>query len=76
MRNPSIKQCLQPNCDGLFDVSKTPCVCTVCSVAYCPLCSFKSHEGQCQDFHVEFLQNNFKYRYLIYHLESAISAGM
>lgn len=52
MKNPNLKQCHQPNCEGCFDISVTPCICTLCKMSYCPKCSYKFHDGDCQDYQV------------------------
>lgn len=75
-KDPSLKLCQKPDCEGLVKISETPAMCSECRTIYCPLCMYEKHDGECSNFQVEFLQNNYKFRYIATKTDSAMHAKM
>lgn len=46
-KNPNLRPCSQPNCQGLIDMTKPKKMCNLCGQAYCPKCMKPFHNGGC-----------------------------
>ena len=65
LNDSSIKMCPREECDGILKKDSEQAqtmTCSLCQVKFCGKCLMKEHSGDCDDYQVEFLLKNHKYK--------------
>jgi hypothetical protein len=58
------KPCQVPDCEGIVEIDPNSVIamCNKCQSKYCPKCMYEVHDGECANFHVQFLENSYQFR--------------